>query len=42
NTIHNLYYYQKLMRELRGAIESGRLGEFTGVFYEKRGVMQKM
>jgi len=25
NTLHNLYYYQELMGELRGAIESGRL-----------------
>jgi queuine tRNA-ribosyltransferase len=25
NTIHNLHYYQDLMRELRAAIESGRL-----------------
>jgi queuine tRNA-ribosyltransferase len=27
NTIHNLHYYLELMRELRGAIEAGRLGE---------------
>ena len=26
NTLHNLHYYQDLMRELRGAIERGRLG----------------
>ncbi|MET0108118.1 MAG: tRNA guanosine(34) transglycosylase Tgt [Candidatus Thiodiazotropha sp.] len=38
NTIHNLYYYQKLMRDLRSAIESGALQEFTQLFYEKRGV----
>jgi queuine tRNA-ribosyltransferase len=25
NTIHNLHYYQELMRELRGAIEGGTL-----------------
>jgi queuine tRNA-ribosyltransferase len=25
NTLHNLHYYQELMRELRGAIEQGRL-----------------
>ncbi|MBW9263995.1 MAG: tRNA guanosine(34) transglycosylase Tgt [Candidatus Thiodiazotropha sp. (ex. Lucinisca nassula)] len=37
NTIHNLYYYQKLMRDLRGAIENGTLQEFTQLFYEKRG-----
>jgi queuine tRNA-ribosyltransferase len=28
NTLHNLHFYQKLMRELRGAIEGGRLSEF--------------
>jgi queuine tRNA-ribosyltransferase len=27
NTQHNLHYYQELMRELRGAIEQGRLEE---------------
>jgi queuine tRNA-ribosyltransferase len=27
NTLHNLHYYQELMRELRGAIEAGRLPE---------------
>ena len=29
NTLHNLYYYQELMRELRSAIENGRLNEFV-------------
>lgn len=29
NTLHNLHYYQELMRELRGAIETGRLAEFA-------------
>jgi queuine tRNA-ribosyltransferase len=38
NTIHNLHYYQKLMRDLRGAIESGTLQAFTEEFYGKRGV----
>ncbi|MBT8108060.1 MAG: tRNA guanosine(34) transglycosylase Tgt [Gammaproteobacteria bacterium] len=28
-TIHNLYYYQKLMKEIRAAIESDTLAEFT-------------
>ncbi len=37
NTIHNLYYYQQLMAELRDAIAAGRLAEFTAEFYEKRG-----
>jgi queuine tRNA-ribosyltransferase len=27
NTLHNLHYYQELMRELRAAIEKGRLAE---------------
>ena len=29
NTLHNLYYYQELMRDLREAIEAGRLAEVT-------------
>jgi queuine tRNA-ribosyltransferase len=29
NTLHNLYYYHELMRELRAAIEARRLAEFT-------------
>ena len=29
NTIHNLHYYQELMRELRQAIEGGRLADFA-------------
>jgi queuine tRNA-ribosyltransferase len=29
NTIHNLHYYQELMRELRGAIEAGTLAATT-------------
>jgi len=32
-TIHNLYYYQSLMRDLRGAIEQKRLEEFIEKFY---------
>jgi queuine tRNA-ribosyltransferase len=38
NTIHNLYYYQKLMRDLRQAIEQGVLREFKEMFYDKRGI----
>jgi len=34
NTIHNLYYYQSLMRELRNAIENGRLDQFVEEFYQ--------
>lgn len=32
-TIHNLHYYQDLMRGLRGAIEAGCLDEFVERFY---------
>ena len=36
NTIHNLYYYQYLMRGLRKAIEQNQLDEFIADFYAKR------
>ncbi len=36
NTIHNLYYYQKLMRDIRQAIEAGRLAAFVEEFYALR------
>jgi len=36
NTLHNLYYYQSLMRELRAAIAAGELDAFVRCFYEKR------
>ncbi len=36
NTIHNLYYYQELMRGLRGAIEAGSLDSFVASFYAQR------
>src|SRR5690349_16523588 len=29
NTLHNLHYYQELMREMRAAIEAGRLAEWS-------------
>ena len=37
NTIHNLHYYQDLMRQLRAAIAEGRLRSFVADFYAKRG-----
>jgi queuine tRNA-ribosyltransferase len=37
NTIHNLYYYQKLMRDIRSAIEEQRFGSFVKAFYDQRG-----
>ncbi len=36
NTIHNLYYYQSLMAELRAAIETGVLAEYVRGFYAAR------
>ncbi|MDX5333173.1 MAG: tRNA guanosine(34) transglycosylase Tgt [Gammaproteobacteria bacterium] len=36
NTIHNLYYYQELMRGLRAAIEDGQLAAFVAEFYRLR------
>ena len=33
NTVHNLYFYQRLMREIRGAIETRRLDAYTAEFY---------
>lgn len=41
NTIHNLYYYQYLMRGLRQAIENVQLDEFIADFYAKREQGQK-
>lgn len=38
NTIHNLYYYQTLMRKLREAIEAGRFATFREDFYRMRGM----
>ncbi|RLJ15789.1 tRNA guanosine(34) transglycosylase Tgt [bacterium endosymbiont of Escarpia laminata] len=36
NTIHNLFYYQTLMRDLRDAIEAGQLERFVSDFYALR------
>ena len=37
NTVHNLHYYQDLMRGLRDAIADGRLEAFAAELYENRG-----
>jgi len=37
NTLHNLHYYQDLMRELRAAIADQRFATFAAAFYENRG-----
>ncbi len=38
NTIHNLYYYQQLMREMREAIEHGTLATWRARFYAERAI----
>ena len=37
NTIHNLHYYQDLMRNIREAIEMNRFDQFATEFYASRG-----
>ncbi|MEE4245591.1 MAG: tRNA guanosine(34) transglycosylase Tgt [Kangiellaceae bacterium] len=37
-TIHNLRYYQRLMQEIRDAIEQGKFDEFVDDFYQRRGL----
>jgi queuine tRNA-ribosyltransferase len=34
NTIHNLYYYQDLMAQMRQAIEDNKFAEFKQGFYQ--------
>jgi queuine tRNA-ribosyltransferase len=36
NTLHNLHYYQELMRELRAAIEGGKLADFAVEFKQEQ------
>lgn len=38
NTIHNLAYYQTLMRQIRVAIENGTFSSFRDDFYARRGL----
>ncbi len=35
HTLHNLYYYQNLMRRIRAAIEAGEYGRFVAEFRER-------
>ncbi len=37
NTIHNLHYYQNLMKSLRSAIAAGELEQFVEHFYKQQG-----
>lgn len=36
NTIHNLYYYQQLMADMRAAIEADRFNDFVAQFHADR------
>ncbi|HEX6002856.1 MAG TPA: tRNA guanosine(34) transglycosylase Tgt [Burkholderiales bacterium] len=36
NTLHNLHYYQEIMRETRSAIAAGRLADYAARFTEER------
>jgi queuine tRNA-ribosyltransferase len=36
NTIHNLYFYQRLMREIRSAIEAGGFEAYASDFYARK------
>lgn len=38
NSLHNLHYYQRLMQNLRDAIESGTLDRFVTTYYKNQGV----
>ena len=38
NTLHNLHFYQKVMKGLRDAIEQGKLDDFVAEFYALRGL----
>ncbi|HEX3914112.1 MAG TPA: tRNA guanosine(34) transglycosylase Tgt [Steroidobacteraceae bacterium] len=37
NTVHNLFFYQRLMREIRAAIAAGGLEGYAREFYARRG-----
>jgi queuine tRNA-ribosyltransferase len=36
NTIHNLYFYQRLMAEIRSALEAGRFADYAREFHALR------
>ena len=41
NTIHNLYYYQQLMRDVRAAIDLHRYAEFVAQFRQERQLLRQ-
>jgi len=38
NTIHNLRFYQRIMQEMRDALDQGTFSEYVTEFYRKRGM----
>lgn len=38
NTIHNLHYYQRVMKGMRDALDAGTFEQFVSEFYAKRGL----
>jgi queuine tRNA-ribosyltransferase len=41
NTVHNLYFYQRLMTEIRAAIVAGRFESYAAQFYAQNPVSQR-
>lgn len=38
NTIHNLHFYQRVMKDMRNALEAGTFEQYVADFYAKRGL----
>lgn len=38
NTIHNLHFYQRVMKDMRNALEAGTFDRYVADFYAKRGL----
>lgn len=38
NTIHNLHFYQRVMKDMRNALEAGTFDQYVADFYAKRGL----
>jgi queuine tRNA-ribosyltransferase len=41
NTLHNLYFYQRLMRSMRGALAEGRFSDFARPFLEPERIVEE-
>ncbi|MBA3562776.1 MAG: tRNA guanosine(34) transglycosylase Tgt [Gammaproteobacteria bacterium] len=41
NTLHNLHYYQEVMRNIRAAIERGALAAYSSAFHAQRGTSRE-